>query len=216
MIDLESYILHHSDDESDLLAQLNRETHVKILNPRMLSGHLQGRILSMLAKMIQPKRILELGTFTGYSALCLAESLPEDGILYTIENNDELEDFAAGFFRRSPHGHKIKQLVGNALDLIPVLDEEFDLVLIDADKREYIAYYNAVFDKVRQGGYIFADNTLWAGKVIENIAPNDAQTAGILQFNEYVKNDLRVEKVIFPLRDGLTVIRKKQKKTAIL
>ena len=209
MIDLDDYILQHSDDESELLAQLNRETHVKILNPRMVSGHLQGRILSTLAKMIQPKRILELGTFTGYSALCLSESLPEDGILYTIEINDELEDFTADFFRRSPHAHKIKQLTGDALAIIPTIDEVFDIVFIDADKREYIAYYDAVFDKVRQGGYILADNTLWAGKVIEKAVSNDAQTIGILQFNDYVKNDLRVEKVIFPLRDGLSIIRKK-------
>ena len=209
MIDFEDYILQHSDDESELLAQLNRETHVKILNPRMVSGHLQGRILSMLAKMIQPKRILELGTFTGYSALCLAESLPDDGILYTIENNDELDDFAAGYFRRSPHGHKIKQLTGDALSVIPTINETFDIVFIDADKREYVAYYDAAFDKIRQGGYIFADNTLWNGKVLESVAPNDAQTAGIRHFNDYIKNDSRVEKVIFPLRDGLTVIRKK-------
>ena len=209
MIDLDEYILQHSENESELLAQLTRETYVKILNPRMLSGHLQGRILSMLGKMVQPKRILELGTFTGYSALCLAESLPDNGILYTIESNDELEDFTAGFFHRSPHGHKIKQLAGNALNIIPTLNEMFDIVFIDADKREYIAYYDAVFDKVRQGGYIFADNTLWGGKVVTDTVSNDAQTIGILQFNEYIKNDLRVEKVIFPLRDGLSIIRKK-------
>jgi predicted O-methyltransferase YrrM len=206
---LEEYILQHIDIESQWLAELNRQTHVKMVNPRMLSGHLQGRILSMLGKMIQPKRILELGTFTGYSALCLAESLPDDGVLYTIEVNDELEEFAAAHFAKSPHGHKIRQLIGDALALIPTLDETFDIVFIDADKRDYTAYYESVFEKVRSGGYIFVDNTLWDGKVIEPVERNDLQTIGVMAFNEHIKNDMRVEKVILPLRDGLTLIRKK-------
>lgn len=205
---LEEYILQHIDVESQSLTDLNRQTHVKMVNPRMLSGHLQGRILSMLGKMIQPKRILELGTFTGYSALCLAESLPDDGVLYTIEVNDELEEFAAAHFAKSQHGHKIRHLIGDALALIPTLDETFDIVFIDADKREYTAYYEAVFEKVRSGGFIFADNTLWDGKVVEPVERNDLQTIGVMAFNEHIKNDARVEKVILPLRDGLTLIRK--------
>ena len=206
---LEEYILQHIDAESEPLADLNRRTHVKTINPRMLSGHWQGRILSMLGKMIQPQRILELGTFTGYSALCLAESLSDDGILYTIEANDELEEFAAEHFAKSPHGHKIRHLIGDALELIPSLNETFDIVFIDADKREYMDYYEAVFEKVRTGGFIFADNTLWDGKVIQQVERNDLQTIGVMAFNEHIKNDPRVEKVILPLRDGLTIIRKK-------
>ena len=206
---LDEYILQHSEQEPLLLQELYREAHVRLLRPRMVSGHLQGRILSMLSTMIQPKRILEIGTFAGYSALCLAEGLPVDGKLITIEIDDEMEDFARSFFEKSPYKEKIELLIGDSLQLIPMLNEQFDLVFIDADKRDYCAYYEAVFDKVLPGGYIFADNTLWDGKVVEPLLANDKQTEGVLAFNRYIATDNRVEKVILPLRDGLTLIRKK-------
>jgi caffeoyl-CoA O-methyltransferase len=205
---LEDYITKHSSEEPELLQRLNRETHVHVINPRMLSGHLQGRILKMICMMVQPTCVLELGTFTGYSALCLAEGIAEDGIVHTIENNDELEEFSQNFFSQSPHGNKIRQHIGDALEVIKNLNETFDLVFIDADKREYLDYYHAVFDKVRNGGYILADNTLWDGKVIEKVDPNDKQTIGVMAFNDYVATDKRVETVILPIRDGLTVLRK--------
>jgi caffeoyl-CoA O-methyltransferase len=206
---LDEYILQHSEQEPILLQELYREAHVRLLRPRMVSGHLQGRILSMLSTMIQPKRILEIGTFAGYSALCLAEGLPIDGKLITIEIDDEMEDFARSFFEKSPYKEKIELLIGDSLQLIPTLNEQFDLVFIDADKRDYCAYYEAVFDKVVPGGYIFADNTLWDGKVVEPLVANDKQTEGVLAFNNYIATDNRIEKVILPLRDGLTLIRKK-------
>ncbi len=206
---LDEYILQHSEQEPPLLQELYREAHVRLLRPRMVSGHLQGRILSMLSTMIQPKRILEIGTFAGYSALCLAEGLPIDGKLITIEIDDEMEDFARSFFEKSPYKEKIELLIGDSLQLIPTLNEQFDLVFIDADKRDYCAYYEAVFDKVVPGGYIFADNTLWDGKVVEPLVANDKQTEGVLAFNNYIATDNRIEKVILPLRDGLTLIRKK-------
>ncbi len=209
MSHLEQYILAHSEPEPELLQQLNRQTHLKIINPRMLSGHLQGRILKMLTQMTGAKKILELGTFTGYSALCFAEALPEDGVVHTIDDNDELEEFAAGFFAQSPYSAKIIQHIGKALEVIPTLSEKFDLVFLDADKREYIAYYHAVFDKIPAGGYILADNTLWDGKVVQPVEPNDKQTIALLEFNDFVIKDPRVEVVILPLRDGLTIIRKK-------
>jgi len=180
-----------------------------MINPRMCSGHLQGRLLSMMCKMINPVRILELGTFTGYSALCLAESLPDDGMLDTIECDDELEDFILGNFKRSPYNNKINLLIGDALEIIPTLDKIYDLVFMDADKREYIACFEAVFPKLRSGGFIIADNTLWAGKVIEEVHNNDKQTIEIMNFNDFIAKDTRVEKVILSLRDGLTLIRKK-------
>lgn len=204
----EQYILSHSDAEPEYLAKVNRATHLRMINPRMLSGHLQGRVLSMFCHMMQPKRVLELGTFTGYSALCMAEALPDDGILHTIECDDELEDFILDNFSGSEHGHKIRLHIGDALPEIEKLDELFDLVFIDADKREYLAYYEAVLPKLRQGGFILADNTLWDGKVLKPVEPNDKQTIEICRFNDFVATDPRVEKVILPLRDGLTVIRK--------
>jgi len=206
---IEEYILNHIDQEPDYLAALNRETHTRMINPRMCSGHLQGRLLSMMCKMINPVRILELGTFTGYSALCLAESLPDDGMLDTIECDDELEDFILGNFKRSPYNNKINLLIGDALEIIPTLDKIYDLVFMDADKREYIACFEAVFPKLRSGGFIIADNTLCAGKVIEEVHNNDKQTIEIMNFNDFIAKDTRVEKVILPLRDGLTLIRKK-------
>lgn len=208
-MNIEDYILQHTDPEPEYLTQLNRETWIRMLNPIMCSGHLQGRVLSMLCKMIQPVHALELGTFTGYSALCIAESLPENGKLDTIENDDELEEFILRNFEKTPFEDKINLLIGNALDIIPTLDKTYDLVFIDADKREYEAYYEAVLPKIRQGGFILADNTLWSGKVVEKVHQNDQQTLGILRFNELIATDNRVEKVILPLRDGLTLIRKK-------
>ena len=208
-MNIDDYILLHSDMEPEYLAKVNRATHVKVINPRMCSGHLQGRVLSMLCHMIQPKCILELGTFTGYSALCMAEALPNDGILHTIECDDELEDFIRQNFDGSEHGHKIKLHIGEALQVINSLEETFDLVFIDADKREYMSYYEAVLPKLKVGGFIFADNTLWDGKVLETVDSNDKQTIEIMHFNDFVATDKRVEKVILPLRDGLTLIRKK-------
>lgn len=206
---IEDYILQHIDSEPEYLTQLNRNTWIHSLNPRMCSGHLQGRVLSMLCKMIQPVNALELGTFTGYSALCIAESLPENGVLDTIESDDELEEFIQKNFEQTPFNEKINILIGDALTIIPTLDKMYDLVFIDADKRNYPAYYEAILPKLRQGGFILADNTLWSGKVVEKVHQNDMQTLGILRFNDLIATDNRVEKVILPLRDGLTLIRKK-------
>lgn len=208
-MELEDYILAHGDAEPDYLARINRRTHLKMINPRMLSGHLQGRVLSMLSKMIQPETILELGTFTGYSALCLAEGLSVKGKLYTIECDDELEDFIRENFNDSEYKEKIELLIGDAVELIPQIDAVFDLVFIDADKREYLEYYEAVFPKVRKGGYILVDNTLWDGKVLKKAEQNDEQTIAIQLFNDKIACDTRIEKLILPLRDGLTMIRKK-------
>jgi predicted O-methyltransferase YrrM len=208
-MNVEDYILSHTDAEPEYLAKVNRATHLKLINPRMLSGHLQGRVLSMFCKMIQPHNILELGTFTGYSALCMAESLPENGILHTIECDDELEDFIKQNFSASEYNDKIKLHIGDALQVIDKLDITFDLVFIDADKREYLAYYEAVLPKLRSGGFILADNTLWDGKVLQKVENNDKQTFEIMRFNDFVSSDNRVEKVMLPLRDGLTIIRKK-------
>ena len=206
---VDSYILSHSEAESEYLAQVNRRTHLRLINPRMMSGHLQGRVLAMLCRMIQPKRILELGTYSGYSALCMAEALPDDSILHTIEHDDELEDFILENINGSAHGAKIKLHIGDALKKIAEIDETFDLVFIDADKRQYVAYYEAVLPKLRQGGFILADNTLWDGKLFCEIDPNDKQTIEIMRFNDFIAKDTRIEKVILPLRDGLTIIRKK-------
>lgn len=208
-MNLEEYITAHSDIEPEYLAKVNRATHVKLINPRMCSGHFQGRVLAMFCHMIQPERVLEIGTFTGYSALCMAEALPINGIIHTIERDDELEDFILQNFAGSEHGHKIKLHIGDALAEIEKLDETFDLVFIDADKREYLDYYEAVLPKLRNGGFILADNTLWDGKVMKPVIPNDKQTIEIMHFNDFVAADSRVEKVMLPLRDGLTVIRKK-------
>lgn len=207
-MDIDDYIKAHIDAEPEYLAAINHEAHVMLINPRMSSGHFQGRFLSMITSMIQPKRILELGTFVGYSALCMAEALPADGVLHTIESDDEMEDMIRTNLAASPCGNKVKLHIGKALEIIPTFAETFDMVFIDADKREYSAYYDAVFDKVRPGGYILADNTLWNGKILEPLQHGDKQTAEILHFNDYIASDKRVEKVIVPLRDGLTIIRK--------
>lgn len=206
---LEKYILEHIDPEDDVLRELDRETHLMVLGARMLSGHLQGQVLTMLSKMIQPDNILEIGTFTGYSAICLAKGLRVNGKLVTIEIDDELESIARKYFAKSEFGSMITLLTGSAQEIIPSINTIFDIVFIDGNKREYLAYYSLVFDKLKSGGFIIADNTLWNGKVIDNTCLNDSQTAGIMEFNAYVKNDNRVEKVILPIRDGMTIIRKK-------
>lgn len=210
---LEEYIIAHSEQEPAYLAAINRKAHIRLINPRMISGHLQGRFLKLLCEMIRPKTILELGTYAGYSALCMAETLPDDGVLHTIECEDELEDFIHENLASVPHGAKVKLHIGDALTVIPQMGNiEFDFVFIDADKKEYLAYYEAVLPLVREGGFIFADNTIWNGKVIEPLARNDKQTKAILEFNDFVASDQRVEKIILPLRDGLTIIRKKEVK----
>jgi predicted O-methyltransferase YrrM len=206
---LEKYILQHIDEEDPVLTELDRETHLTVPGARMISGHLQGQALTMLSKMIQPKCILEIGTFTGYSAICLTKGLAENGKLITLEIDDELQSLAQKYFEKAGCQQKIEQHIGAALDVIPNLDEQFDLVFLDADKKEYCQYYNLVFEKVKPGGYIIADNVLWSGKVLEKPAPDDEQTRGIIEFNKMIKTDDRVEKVILPLRDGMTVIRKK-------
>ncbi|HXK75740.1 MAG TPA: class I SAM-dependent methyltransferase [Bacteroidaceae bacterium] len=205
---LEEYILAHIDGESDYLKALYRDTHVKLLRPRMASGHLQGRMLHLFVEMIRPQRILEIGTYSGYSALCLAEGLPKDGLLHTIEINDEQEDFTRPWLENSPWSNQIKMHIGNAINIIPSLNETFDLAFIDGDKRIYLDYYHLVMKYLRVGGYIIADNTLWDGHVLEKPHPTDKQTQGIIAFNDYIAKDPRVEKVIIPLRDGLTIIRK--------
>lgn len=206
---IEEYILSHSDDEGELLAALNRDANVNLLRPRMLSGHLQGRILKMFCRMLAPKRVLEIGTYTAYATLCMAEGMAPDGRIHTIEINDEMEDFINKYLDRSPHKEKITVHFGDALEVIPKLGGEFDLVFIDADKRLYSEYYDLVFPMVRTGGLILADNTLWDGHVIEVPRSADKQTLGIMAFNDKIKRDDRVEKVILPLRDGLTMIWKK-------
>ena len=207
--EIESYILSHSDEEGSLLAALNRDANVNLLRPRMLSGHLQGRILKMFCRMLKPKRVLEIGTYTGYATLCMAEALEKDAEIHTLEINDEMEDFIRKYVSQSPDKDKIKLYFGDAMEIIPALDESFDLVFIDADKRLYSDYYDLIFDKLPAGALILADNTLWDGKVLEPLHPADKQTAGILVFNDKIKVDQRVEKVILPLRDGLTMIWKK-------
>ena len=206
---IDHYILNHIEEEPELLQELNRETQAKILMPRMLSGHLQGRILAMISKMVRPNLILEIGTYTGYSALCLAEGLPKNGILHTIDINDELENFILRFFNKSKYKNQLKLHIGNAIDIIPQLPDHIDLVFIDADKRIYLDYYKLLIDKVRQGGIILADNVLWGNKIIEPLEPNDEYTKGILAFNDFVHHDSRVENVILPVRDGIMMIRKK-------
>ena len=206
---IEDCILSHISAEPDALKQLDRETHLHFLYSRMCSGHLQGRILKMLTTMIQPKRILELGTFTGYSALCFAEGMPEDAHLHTVEVEDELEEHLTRLFSSSAYADRIHLHIGDAMEVIKSLDEEFDMVFIDADKRVYKEYYDAVFPKVKDGGYILADNTLWDGKIVDMESNHDAQSRGISAFNEAVAADSRVESVILPLRDGLTILRKR-------
>ena len=205
---LEQYLLSHIEEESPLLSRLFRLTQVKMYNGRMCSDHLQGSLLTLFSKLIHPKVILEIGTYTGYSALCLVNGLSANGILHTIEINDELESLAASFFEEAGMSDRIIQHIGDAETIIPGINEKFDLVFIDADKRKYLSHYNLVFPKVALGGVIIADNTLWAGKVVQKVVLNDEQTIGIMQFNDFVKKDQRVETFMIPIRDGMTVLRK--------
>lgn len=205
---LDQYISDHSSPEGEYLYRLFRATHVEILAPQMASGHIQGRLLKFLVKMIRPRRILEIGTFTGYSALCMAEGLDDDGRLYTFEIEDELEDFTRRWIEGSEHAGKIEFIIGDALEIVPAMGETFDMVFMDGNKREYIKYYELAMEHLSDGGWILADNTLWDGHVIEPDR-QDAQTNGVRAFNDFVRNDSRVEVVILPLRDGLTIIRKK-------
>lgn len=207
--EIENYILSHIDGEGELLEQLNRDAHVNLLKPRMLSGHLQGRMLKMFCRMLQPKYILEIGTYTAYATLCLAEGATDEAEIHTVEVNDELEDFIMKYLYKTKLKEKIHLHLGDAMEIIPKIDRTFDLVFIDANKRHYIEYYNLIFDKVRSGGLIIADNTLWDGHVLETPKPSDKQTIGIQQFNDMIAKDGRVEKVILPIRDGLTLIWRK-------
>ena len=207
--ELDDYVTQHSQDEPELLAQLNRETHLKILQPRMLSGHFQGRVLSMLSKIIHPTNILEIGTYTGYATLCLAEGLAENGTIDTIDVNEELVDFQRKYFDRSQWRNQIFQHLGQALDIIPTLGKKYDLVFIDADKDNYINYFHAIVPMMNKGGIILSDNVLWSGKVVEEVKSNDRTTKLLMEYNQLLKNDPRVETVLLPIRDGLTVSRVK-------
>lgn len=205
---IDRYILEHSSPEDDFLWELDRETHLKVLRSRMMSGHLQGQILTMISSMIRPKCILEIGTFTGYSAICLAKGLAEDGRLHTIEIDDELEAISQKYFLKSGLSDRITQHIGDARKIIPSLNLKFDLVFIDADKREYCDYYQLVIDLIPVGGFLLADNVLWDGKVVDPEAASEEQTRGILSFNTLVQNDPRVRNVILPVRDGIMLVQK--------
>lgn len=205
--ELEDYIALHSENEPELLAALNKETHQKILQPRMLSGHYQGRVLSMLSKLVRPQHILEIGTYTGYATLCLAEGLRNGGTIDTIDNNEELYDFQRKYFDKSPWKDNITQHLGNALEIIPAIAKKFDLVFIDADKGNYINYFNLIVPMMAKGGIILSDNVLWSGKVLEEVKPNDTSTKVLLEYNRLLKEDPRVETVLLSVRDGLTVSR---------
>ena len=205
--DLEDYIEQHSENEPALLAELNKETYQKILLPRMCSGHFQGRVLSMLSKLIRPFNILEIGTFTGYAALCLCEGMKENGQLHTIDIKEELVDFQRKYFDKSPWKNQIIQHLGEAVAVIPTLNLKFDLVFIDADKENYINYYHLILPKMTSGGIILSDNVLWSGKVVEPLQKNDLSTKILLEYNLLLKNDPRTETVLLPIRDGLTVSR---------
>ncbi len=206
---IDKYVVNHTEEEPIILQQLTRETYQKVLQPIMLSGPYQGRVLSILSKLIRSKSILEIGTFTGYSTICLAEGLDTEGQLHTIDINEELVDFQRKYFDKSGYGNQIKQYLGNALDIIPTLDHTFDLVFIDADKPNYSNYFHLVIDKLNKGGIILSDNVLWHGKVVESLNPKDSSTKVVLEYNKLLKNDARIETVVLPVRDGLTISRKK-------
>jgi predicted O-methyltransferase YrrM len=206
---LDNYVVAHSEQEPELLQQLTRETYQKILQPIMLSGPYQGRVLSMISKLVSPKKILELGTFTGYSTLCLAEGLTTKGELHTIDINEELVDFQRKYFDKSDYGSQIFQHTGSALDIIPKLDLTFDLVFIDADKPNYSNYFHLIIDKLNSGGIILSDNVLWHGKVVETLDKKDVSTKAVLDYNTLLKTDERIETVLLPIRDGLSISRKK-------
>ena len=207
--EIEAYALDHSDAEQDLLSRLNRETHLKVNMPRMLSGHLQGLVLQMFSKMLQPKAILEIGTYTGYSAICLAQGLQQGGRLHTIDINEELQSMILRYVKEAGLENTIQLHIGNAVNIVPTLKEDFDLEFIDADKENYSLYYDLVFPKVKQGGYIIADNVLWSGRILDSPMKMDVDTKAIYDYANKVQQDIRVEKVLLPIRDGLLIARKK-------
>ncbi|CAA0228442.1 class I SAM-dependent methyltransferase [Tenacibaculum maritimum] len=206
---IDDYVVKHSQREPEILRELTKETWQKVLNPRMLSGAFQGRILAMISKLIQPRTILEIGTYTGYSALCLCEGLLPEGILHTIDKNEELETLQQKYFQKSEYSHQIKQYVGDAMSIIPTIEGKFDLVFIDADKRNYVNYFHQIIERMNTGGIILSDNVLWSGKVVEALNPKDIDTKVLLAYNELLNTDARVETVLLPIRDGLTVSRVK-------
>ena len=205
--ELENYAAQHTEDEPLLLQELNKRTHLNVLQPRMISGHFQGRFLSLLSKMVQPRTILEIGTYTGYATLCLAEGLHPEGVLHTIDIKEELTDLQREFFDRSGYGSRIVQHLGKAADIIPALDTTFDLVFIDADKQNYAHYFDLVIEKMNRGGLILSDNVLWSGKVVEEVKHNDKHTQALMAYNQKIKDDPRVETVLLPIRDGITLSR---------
>ncbi|MDT7829625.1 O-methyltransferase [Pricia sp. S334] len=205
--EIENYITSHSQDEPELLQELTRETHLKVVRPRMLTGHFQGRVLSMLSKIIHPKNILEIGTYTGYSALCLAEGLQKEGQLHTIDLNEELHEMQRNYFDKSGYGEQIVQHTGDAKSIIPTLNVVFDLVFIDAEKKEYPDYFKLILEKTKSGSIVLSDNVLWSGKVVEPVDSKDKATQTLLTYNEMLKNDPRVETVLLPIRDGLSLTR---------
>ncbi|MCX2837427.1 O-methyltransferase [Salinimicrobium sp. MT39] len=207
--EIDDYVVQHSAKEPELLQQLNRETNQKVLQPRMLSGHYQGRLLSLLSKLINPQNILEIGTYTGYSALCLAEGMKAGGILHTIDINEELLDLQKRYFEASPWKEQIVQHLGDATQIIPALEEDFDLVFIDADKPNYPVYFQQIMEKLRPGGVILSDNVLWSGKVVEPVKKDDESTQALLEYNRLLAEDERLETVMLPVRDGLTISRRK-------
>ena len=207
--ELENYAAQHTEDEPLLLQELNKRTHLNVLQPRMISGHFQGRFLSLLSKMVQPRTILEIGTYTGYATLCLAEGLHPEGVLHTIDIKEELTDLQREFFDRSGYGNQIVQHLGKAADIIPSLNTTFDLVFIDADKQNYAHYFDLVIEKMNRGGIILSDNVLWSGKVVEEVKHNDKHTQALMTYNQKIKDDPRVETVLLPIRDGITLSRVK-------
>ncbi|MGB0880489.1 MAG: O-methyltransferase [Polaribacter sp.] len=207
--EIDEYSVEHSQQEPKILQELSKETWQKVLNPRMLSGAFQGRVLSMISKLIQPKKILEIGTYTGYSAICLAEGLSEKGQLFTIDKNEELEELQQKYFQKSGYRNQIKQFIGDALEIIPTINEKFDLVFIDADKSNYINYFHLIIHKMNKGGIILSDNVLWSGKVIQTLDPKDEDTKTLLAYNKLLNSDERIETVLLPIRDGLTISRVK-------
>ena len=207
--ELENYAAQHTEDEPLLLQELNKRTHLNVLQPRMISGHFQGRFLSLLSKMVQPRTILEIGTYTGYATLCLAEGLHPEGVLHTIDIKEELTDLQREFFDRSGYGSQIVQHLGKAADIIPSLDTTFDLVFIDADKQNYAHYFDLVIEKMNRGGIILSDNVMWSGKVVEEVKHNDKHTQALMAYNQKIKDDPRVETVLLPIRDGITLSRVK-------
>ena len=207
--EIDNYVVNHSQQEPEILQELSKETWQKVLNPRMLSGAFQGRVLSMISKLIRPTSILEIGTYTGYSALCLAEGMSSEGKIITIDKNEELETLQNKYFEKSGYRNQIEQRVGNAVNIIPKIDRKFDLVFIDADKSNYINYFHLIIDKMNSGGIILSDNVLWSGKIVEALDPKDTDTTVLLAYNKLLNSDDRIETVLLPIRDGLTISRVK-------